>query len=467
MKKIRNSIYSILLTIICLTATIQPVTADVWPSAPGVAAAAAIVMDVDTGAILYEKNIHDRHYPASITKVMTTLLALETCPLSDIVTFSKESVYNVEGTQVGITPGENVPMDQCLYGVMLGSANEISYAVAEHIGGGSLDTFIQMMNEKATALGCLNTHFNNPHGLPDDNHYTSAYDMALISQAAYLNETFRTITKTRYYIMSPTNLYGEERWVNNHHKMITNSVYHYDFCTGGKTGYTSVAKNTLVTFAEKDNMRLVCVIMKDEETYSQYTDTRVLFDYCFTNFHKETLSEDQLGIHLDSDGLFPIDNVPFTENHSSIKLAQEISVVIPNAVPATSVATQISYDTKENNEIAVINCMCNEHLVGSVSLLYEKRAVTEKAPADTNTATDNKNDSNDFFKINLRIILYVILGIIGIALLAGLIVILSRNLHFSSPIEPPLRRFRRRRRRMRRRRRNTPNDFSSFWQDKL
>lgn len=381
---------------------------DNWPQPPDVSAESAIVMEADSGAILYEKNSHDRHYPASITKIMTTLLALENCPLSDTVHFSKDAVYKVEGTQVGITPEEDVPLDECLYGIMLASGNEIAYAVAEHTGG-TFENFVDMMNKRAAELGCTNTHFNNPHGLPDENHYTCAYDMALISRAAYSNETFRNIAGTKYHIIPPTNLYGEERAMANHHKMLTNSIYHYDYCTGGKTGYTNAARYNLVTFAEKDGLKLICVIMKDEESAGQYADTTNLFNYCFQNFRKTAITTNDLGVNLDGSGLFPINDNVFTEDTSSISIGENAYIVLPSTLQLENTDKSASYDG--SNNISSIDYSYNGHLLGSVPIISKTNETATAAPSN-----EPSTAKKSFFKINLRVILYIILGL---ALIAG------------------------------------------------
>lgn len=165
--------------------TVQTNDINGWPQGDAIESDAAICMDGNTGAVLYGKNIEKQEYPASITKIMTVLLALENGNLDDTVTFSENAVYSIEygSAHLGLTEGEELTLEQCLYGIMLASANEISNAVAEHIGG-SVEKFADMMNQKAEELGCVNTHFVNPNGLHDDNHYTCAYDMALITQAA-------------------------------------------------------------------------------------------------------------------------------------------------------------------------------------------------------------------------------------------------------------------------------------------
>ena len=403
-----------------------------WPQAPAISAEAAIVVEADSGAILYEKNSHDQHYPASITKIMTTLLALENCPLTDTVHFSKDAVYKVEGTQVGITPDEDVQLDECLYGIMLASGNEIAYAVAEHVGG-TLDNFVDMMNKRATELGCTNTHFNNPHGLPDENHYTCAYDMALIARTAYKIENFRTISGTKYHIIPPTNIYPEERAFSNHHKMLTNSQYHYDYCTGGKTGYTNAARYNLVTFAEKDGMSLICVIMKDDQSQFQYEDTTNLFNYCFDNFHKVDIKDTELGNNLDSSGLFPLDNNVFPSDNASISFEENASLIVPNTVDISQLTHNVEYkDNSDGNTDAYIQYKYDEHLLGDIPVIYQAVESTEAA---VSSSTPVANNNSNYIKINVRIILYIVLGIIAVALIALLVLRFVLNHHFAGPLE--------------------------------
>ena len=205
------------------TGSMIPVQAsEYWPQAPETASPCVMVMEMNTGAVLYEKNVDEVHYPASITKIMTTLIAIEKGKMDDIVTFSADAVYKNEGDTSHISRDleEKMTLEQCLYGVMLESANECAYAVAEHIGGGDVSKFVDMMNEKAKELGCTNTHFNNTNGLPDEQHYTSTRDMLLIARAAYENEEFRKITGTKVYVIPPTNKHEDETTLHNHHNML-------------------------------------------------------------------------------------------------------------------------------------------------------------------------------------------------------------------------------------------------------
>ncbi|HIT91103.1 MAG TPA: D-alanyl-D-alanine carboxypeptidase [Candidatus Merdenecus merdavium] len=257
-----------------------------WPQGPQIEAEAAIVMEANSRAILYEKNIDKELYPASITKIMTTLVAIEYGSLDDVVTFSHDAVYNIEegSTHIGIQEGEKLTLRQCLYAIMLESANEVSNAVAEHIAG-SIEEFAKLMNEKAAKLGCQHTNFTNPHGLQNENHYTSAYDMALISIAANHNPIFSEIANTKSYVIPITNMVSVTRPLANHHKMLMDGTeYSYDGCVGGKTGYTTSSLNTLVTITSKDNMELVTVILKENGAGKAYDETAALQDYALENF---------------------------------------------------------------------------------------------------------------------------------------------------------------------------------------
>lgn len=256
-----------------------------WPQGPMIESAAAAVFDMDSSTFLYSKNAESTQYPASITKILTTLILVENCDLDDEITFS-EIVYDLEegSSHLGIKPGETITLRDAAYGIMLASANDISNGVAEYIGG-SLSGFADLMNQKAAELGCVNTHFSNPHGLYSDDHYTCAADMARIAQAAYENPTFREIVTARTYTIPKTNITDEERYLLNHHKMMQNdSDYYWQYCMGGKTGFTSQCLNTLVTYAEKDGRSLVSVVLRVNGAGKAYDESRQILAYGFDNF---------------------------------------------------------------------------------------------------------------------------------------------------------------------------------------
>lgn len=275
-----------------------------WPQGPNVYGRSAVVMDMNSGAVLYGKKINDRHFPASITKLMTALVALENSEPDDKVYFSEDSVSFLEygDASIGMTPGEILSMNDAMYGMLLASANEVSYAIAESVGklvGGNYDTFIQMMNDRAAELGCTGSHWVNANGLHDEQHYTTAHDMALIASAVYQFDEFRKVTQTLNYTIGPTNLVNESRTFQQNHKMLwPGNYYYYEYCTGGKTGYTDQAKTTLVTMADNGELQLAAVLLED--IGDVYVDTRAMFDYAFDHFSKVLLSSQQMPDEVDS-----------------------------------------------------------------------------------------------------------------------------------------------------------------------
>ena len=247
---------------------------------PEIQAQGAVLMDAATGNLLYSKEAETKFYPASITKLMTALLVAEKCSLDDTVTFSKTAVTNLESGAVtlGLVEGDKLTVRQSLYGLLLKSANEVANGLAEHTAG-SISKFADMMNARAKELGCTNTKFVNPNGLNNTNHYTTPHDMALIARAAFQNGTVSKIASTLSYQI-PATQKAAARTISLGHKMLyPNDARYYQGVIGGKTGYTSLAGNTLVTCAERDGVRLIAVIMKSKST--QYTDTSALLDYGF------------------------------------------------------------------------------------------------------------------------------------------------------------------------------------------
>ena len=415
-----------------------------WPEdAPPVTSEAAIVMEASTGAILYSKNIHEEFYPASITKILTTLLAIENSSLSEIVTFSKKAVFDVDldSSRIGIDVGEELTMEQSLYGIMLASANEVSYAVAEHISG-DVDSFADLMNARAKELGCTNTNFVNPNGLPDPNHYTSAYDMALISRAAINNDIFREITGTRTYIIPQTNIQEETRYLANHHKFIVNNSP-FDGCIGGKTGYTTKAKYTLVTFAERNGMTLISVIMHCDSIQNEYLDTATLLNYGFANYSLYNIADIEETNSSDSSPLFTKYSSLFSGSNSRLQVNSNDNIILPNNATYADAEkevtlTPISSIVEGSNVIGSITYTYDGGYVGSADIIYNNIATPSLSkgsfvpvPAsNTEAQAYDPSDQSDSSSNNKKpIIIGVIVGIF--VLLLGLYIIF---------VELPLRR---------------------------
>ena len=340
----------------------------VWPDGPSIDSYSAILMEASTGTILYSKNMTESLYPASITKIMTALLCVENCSMNETVTFSHEAIFNVDmdSSRVGIDEGEELTVEQCLYGMLLESDNQIAYALAEHVGG-SYDSFIAMMNQKAEELGCQNTHFNNPNGLPDKKHHTCAYDMALILNAAIKNDTFRSISSTRQYICSPTNKQPESRIWNNHHKMFPKKEYTYDGFEGGKTGYTTVALNTLASYAKRDNIELVCIVMKAPSN-CHYLDTASLFNYGFQNFQVLNVSENETSLISSQSNIKEI-NTDIFNSSADINIDSDSNIVLPNSYSFDDVTYDILTDTtSDNTTIATLSYKFADHNIGTATV---------------------------------------------------------------------------------------------------
>lgn len=435
-----------------------------WPAGPAVSAQSAILLEANTGVLLYAKNIDEKLYPASTTKLMTCLLAAENSTLDEIVTFSRNAVFSIElgSSNIGIDENESMPMEECLYGILTGSANEVANAVAEHIGG-SMDNFAEMMNDKAAELGCKNTHFVNAHGLHDDNHYTSAYDLAIIARAFFQNEFLSRIGNTASHHFEPTDTQPDDFIKRNKHQLITGEIP-YEGIKGGKTGFTSNARQTLVTCAEQNGMKLICVVMK-EESPEQFYDTVKLFDYGFTNFSVVNVKENETNYSIQNANFFNTSNDIFGNSNPILALNPGSYLIMPKTAVFNELDSQISYDTTEKNQVAVINYYYHDSYVGTatVDLADDPRASYEFGAAIT-PAEEIPEEEPAVIIVNIKTILTAVLSIA--ALLIVICIIRSFILNYNIFGGSKFARKRSRRWRWRRRRKDGP-DFSSSRYDKF
>lgn len=370
---------------------------------PDISAVGGIVMDVDSGTVLYEKNIDTKLYPASITKIMTTLVALENSSLKETVTFSQNAVDLILGqgaSNIEVVPGEKMKMEDCLYAIMLMSANEVCNGVAEHVAG-SIKSFVKMMNKRAKELGCTGTHFHNTNGLWEENHYTTTHDMALIAQAAYKNETFARITGTKWYKLPKTNKRKAGYTLHNHHGMLLPlkfPQYEYKYCVGGKTGYTSQCQYTLVTYAKKKGMTLLSVIMRSPNNPqyaepNEYTDSIALMNYGFDNYKRHKITDDTLK-DVNSELLFSRFNPFFNAETSSLFIDENASVILPKGVKFASAEKNIEYfdeaktDSEGKNIVGTIRYTYDGKDVGGTNIYFQVQS--------TPTLTDSINMSQWF-----------------------------------------------------------------------
>lgn len=310
-----------------------------WPSDISIESDAAILMDANSGAVIYGKNINSTFSPASITKVLTALIILENCSMDEIVTFSQNAVYNVESnsTSAGYDTGDQATVKDCMYAILLKSANEAANALAEHYSG-TTEEFAVLMNQKAAELGCKDSNFTNPSGLNSEEHYVSAYDMALITRAAFNNEIFSEIVATTYYELPPNSTEPEGQGISPGNRMVKPSQrdYYRPDVIGGKTGYTSIALNTLVICAEQNDTKLVTVILHSNSTH--YEDTKKLLDFGFKNFHSVQIADydktySSIGDDLKISGLPTSDKPVLTiDTNSRITLPKTVDFSEADAV---------------------------------------------------------------------------------------------------------------------------------------
>ncbi|MCM1121330.1 MAG: D-alanyl-D-alanine carboxypeptidase [Eubacterium sp.] len=360
-----------------------------WPVGPAISAESAILMDANTGVILYAKNIHKKMYPASTTKILTCLIAMEQGNLDDMVKFSHDAVFSVPvgGSNMGMDEGEAITLEEALYGVLVGSANEVANAVGEYVSG-SIEEFVADMNERAAELGCTDSHFMNTNGLHDDDHYTSAYDLALISSHFFQNEMLCKIGNTARYHFEPTATQPDDFFLINKHKFI-NGELSYDGILGGKTGYTDEARQTLVTCAEQNGMKLICVVFK-EESPAQFTDTAELFDYGFNNFQVMNISENEDKYQMEVSGFLQTGNDIFGNSKPILSIDSDSYVIIPNTIDFDDMDSSIDYNVSNDNCIAQIKYSYHDTYVGSA---YLELATNNTSTYDFDTHIETTNVS--------------------------------------------------------------------------
>ena len=398
MKRLRRLLISLMIT--ALMAAGMPMTAFAkpdWPSDTGIESEAGIVMDADSGAVLFGQNIHVQKAPASITKILTALVVIENSSLDDTVTFSHDAVYNVEdgsGNKNAIEEGDTLSVRDCLYLLLMRSSNQAANALAEHVGG-SRDGFVKMMNEKTAELGCENSHFANPSGLNDDTQLTSVYDMALIASAAYKNDTLLTISKDKSYRLPATKNNPDGVTIQPEHKLLittdTESPNYYPYAVAGKTGYTSVAGQTLVTYAIKDDRRQIAVTMKSTQA-THYQDTIALLDFGFLRFENVNISENETAY---TSGDQPVQIGDNSYQPSDLSMDTLAVITLPKdasfADAEKTVVTDLPEDAPQG-AVALLSYKYNDRKIGQVYLISASAA---EAEANGETASDDGNTASD------------------------------------------------------------------------
>lgn len=377
-----------------------------WPEGPGTYGEAAIVMEARTGAILYAKNIDEKHFPASITKVLTALVAVENGKMSDPVKMSHDSVAFLQpgDSSIGLKEGNEINLEQALYATLLASANEAAYTVAENVGinvGHDYEWFIRQMNERCRELGGENSNFVNANGLHDENHYTTARDMALIGCEIFEHPEVFDIMQTRQYVIEESDTVEEHIFQQKHKMLLDGYQAYYKDAIGGKTGYTSDALSTLITMADNGQMELVCVVLR---TYGKniYPDTTALFEYGFENFKKVSIegletSEDIGELLTDQDGGY---------------------VVLPEGVESTDLKMELIPDEANNGEATLVYTY-EDMPVGSARCTLSKKYIRQNSIKIEKKEADDKSEAKEkgiskIAKIVMGILITVLVVFVGL-----------------------------------------------------
>lgn len=338
----------------------------------------ALLYEMNSGTILYAQDINDRVYPASLTKILTCLLALENGSLTDMVTVSEEAISAVaaDARTNTVLAGETIALEDLLYYVMLSSSNEACNVVAEYVAG-SIEEFVVMMNERAAEIGCTGTHFANPHGLHDDNHYTTANDLMLITLEALRNSTFEKICTTTEYEIPATNLQSARTiHTTNYLTSTTQSYrYYYSLAKGVKTGYTGMAGRCLISTAESNDLHLLSIVTgcsttpdgnSGEYILNNFTETVNLFEYGFEHFEFATVLSSAV----------PIAEVPVENGSQSsvvIAPASDTSVILPSGYDSDKITTEITLYGGNSIQAPVES----SDVVGVISVYYDGELISK------------------------------------------------------------------------------------------
>jgi D-alanyl-D-alanine carboxypeptidase len=413
-----------------------------WPVGPALGAQAALLIEANSNTILYAKNIDEILYPASTTKMLTGILIMEHCELNETMTFSTKAIESIRwgDSNMGANIGDELTVDQALHAILIGSANEAAYAMAEHISG-DVDSFANLMNEKAKELGCKNTHFTNPSGLPDEDHYTTAYDLAVIAKEFFSYDYLCKISSTYSYEIPPQEseepleaidpenpdeiLEPEPTILRTKNKLLPNKEYAYDGLVGSKTGYTGDARQTLVSCARKDGMSLICVILKEESPF-QFEDTVTLFNYGFSNFTNIPISTNETNYQFNFSVPFQSSYAIYGDAAPLISLSDKPYVTIPKISTFTSLESKIifSSDFEDSTEpIAYIDYYYHGSSVGMLPISLEEHS-SDYIVNHNSFFIENETDyyeNNPSYYIQLdKIFFYIMIVVLPLVIIINL-----------------------------------------------
>ena len=352
---------------------IKAQAAPVWPTGPNTSAKAAVVIEADSGTVLYKSDAFTAYQPANISQLMTALLVVEHFSMNDIMTMSTKAETSTKGSRVGLIRKESVTVESALYAVLLASGNEVAYGLSELVSG-DRDSFVALTNRRAQELGCTNTHFTSPEGADDNEHYTTAMDMALIAKAAFANADIFRIAGSAKYTIPATNL-KEARPISNRHLMIKGSEK-YEPAVAGKVGYSQPAGYTGVTYAKKDGMNIICVVLGASSQDALYSETKSLCNWCFENYTAYNVAENELGANSTFASLF--DQAGRFATHQSediVRFDGNNVVVVPVGVPFSDITRTVEFDRNKeyyhgDNKVGTVKYEYGGVFVGEADIIY-------------------------------------------------------------------------------------------------
>lgn len=394
--------------------TMQAHLPDEWPEASDIASEAAILVDIDTDTILYAKNATNSMYPASTTKLMTAYLTLANASLDEIVTFSKNSIYSLPSgsSHIGMHIGESLSVKDCLYGLLLPSANEVATALAEHVSG-SVSSFVELMNSTAVSLGCVNTNFANANGLQDPNHMTCAYDLYRIMEGCIQYSDFISIASTAAYYRKADSILDRDIPMGTTNKMIKkDSEYYTPSVVCGKTGWTEEAGRCLVTYASDNGRNLICVVMNSEDP-NQYKDTIQLLNYGFEHFSVAKVSEQDLTYSaqaLDSNSPLGLSE----QTSSFLTLDSASCITVPDTVSLDELTRR---PVTQEDGTRMLSYELHGYPLGTARILNQAAEDTSDLYAASNGSLLDVIETSPLYEINVWLILCMLAVILIIILL--------------------------------------------------
>jgi D-alanyl-D-alanine carboxypeptidase len=374
-----------------------------WPSDTGIQAEAGIVIDGDSGAVIFGQNIHVPYPPASITKILTALIVLENADLDDMVTFSKDSIYNVEegsGNKLNVDTGDRLSVEDCLYSLLLHSCNQAANALAEHVAG-SREEFVRRMNDRIKELGCTSSHFDNPSGLNGDSQYVTAYDMALIAKAAYGNKKLVEISSAISHNIPPTANNPEGLTIYNEHRLVKTTDPKSEFycppAVAGKTGYLIKAGNTVVTYGEQDGKRLISVILKGSPK-QYFIDGKTLLEFGFSRFENFPVTGNESGY---TSGEAPVEINGTSCKPSELELEPGRVITLPKGAEFSQADKTLVTELPQGSPqgaVAMIRYTYHDRKVGQAYLMEKKGpepvSQEQETPGEKPSESEANSDGN-------------------------------------------------------------------------